>query len=438
MKHTLLFLFVSIQLIAQNNLYTHQVFVLNEGYQDYLTEEIIVPVTLGTYNPVNETYTIVDTIDGARFASDILIEGQFVYVAADKDLLKYDKDTYELISSQEVTGIRNIAIWNDYILISRGEYDPTTFGSYPFESFLQVYDKHDLSFVHQFDTINGPKWSAQNIQIVDDKAFVTINNGFQWGSEKGLIAEVDLELLNYVAEYDLGVDGKNPDNLMKSNGFLYTVNNKDWNSSSISKMDLTTGDITTTNLSTSSTNGCGTSCMRFNDKIYYQHLYGTNLYVFDVMSNQTIDSINTLNLSYYGLDVDSVNNIMYASVTDFLSSGYVQLIDENNVVVGSFDASVSPGNFAFDIREDNINILENNKSYFSIYPNPASDYCNIVYNNVQNCSIEILDVLGNIVLNKKISEEHTKLKLNTLNKGFYIINLYSSKVLIGSDPLILN
>ena len=113
MKHTLLFLFVSIQLVAQNNLYTHQVFVLNDGYQDYVTEEIIVPVTLGTYDPVNETYTIVDTIDGARFASDILIEGQFVYVAADKDLLKYDKDTYQLISSQQVIGIRNIAIWND-------------------------------------------------------------------------------------------------------------------------------------------------------------------------------------------------------------------------------------------------------------------------------------------------------------------------------------
>ena len=77
---------------AQN--YVHQVLVLNEGYFDYATNQSVVPPTIGSYDPVTQIYTTVDTISGARFASDMIIEGEYIYVAADNHLYKYNKNDY--------------------------------------------------------------------------------------------------------------------------------------------------------------------------------------------------------------------------------------------------------------------------------------------------------------------------------------------------------
>ena len=60
--------------------YVHQVLVLNEGYFDYTTQQIIEPVTIGSYNPISQLYTEVLSIDSARFASDMIIDGECFYV----------------------------------------------------------------------------------------------------------------------------------------------------------------------------------------------------------------------------------------------------------------------------------------------------------------------------------------------------------------------
>ena len=92
---TLFFFFASCALYAQN--YVHQVLVLNEGYFNYATQEIESPVSIGSFNPINQVYTEIAIIDDARFASDLIIDGSFFYVAADNRISKYNLDTYELI-----------------------------------------------------------------------------------------------------------------------------------------------------------------------------------------------------------------------------------------------------------------------------------------------------------------------------------------------------
>ena len=92
-----LFFFTSIILTSQS--YVKQVFVLNEGYFDYTLNQIVEPVTIASYDPLSSTYTLVDTLNGARFASDLIIDDNFIYIAADNMLYKYDKDSYNLIMS---------------------------------------------------------------------------------------------------------------------------------------------------------------------------------------------------------------------------------------------------------------------------------------------------------------------------------------------------
>ena len=358
MKKSLLFLLVLFLQITSTKAqeYVHQVFVLNEGYFDYTLNESVVPPTIGSYNPSTQTYINVDTLHASRFASDLVVDESYFYVAADNMLYKYDKNSYVLIGSQQIDGIRNIAVWNDKIIVSRGDYDNTTFSPILFNSYLQVYNISDLSLYIEIDTITGPKWAAQNLIINDDKLYVAINNAYEWGNEKGLVGILDLNTFTYLNEIDLGLDGINPDNMMRSGDHIYTINNKDWSGSSISQLSLLTNSVTTTNLAAAPT-GCGTSCLRDN-KINYQISGDSILNEWNLSTLPSTGSPLPINQSFYDLSYDPVNNLLYASITDYATFGSINIYNQNNSLVSSFSCGISAGTIVFDIRNLPTSIYE--------------------------------------------------------------------------------
>ena len=329
--------------IAQNQV--HQVLILNEGLYGYDSL-----VTVGSYDPLTETYTKVIEIDSSRFASDLIIDSTFFYVAADNKILKYHLDTYELISQVNIDGVRNLAIYNNYLFASRGEYDPVTWGAVQYNSYLHVYDKHNLSYVTEFDTINGPKATTQNLIVDNGKLYVAINNGFAWGNEEGLVGVIDATSLDYISEFDLGDDGKNPDNMMIHDNNLYTVNNKDWSGSSISQINLETGTVVTKNISAAPT-GCGTSCLRAG-KIIYQISQDSLLFQWDPMGEGE-DNSSEIGLfdNFYELAEDKINSKFYASSTDYSTYGNIHIYDENYILESTFTTGISPGTIVFDLRQ---------------------------------------------------------------------------------------
>lgn len=337
MKKLLFMLLIGTQaLFAQD--YVNQVLVLNEG--KFGQNEF--PVTLGSYDPVTQNYEVVATIEGARFASDMVIDGDNIFVMADTLLLKYDLNSFEVLSTQTVVGGRNIAIVDDKVFITRGEY------GVDFSSYLQVFSKSDLEFISELDTVSGPKWTTQNMVSHDGKLFVAINNGFNLGQEKSLIGVIDISTMSYLEEIDLGPDGTNPDNMVLNGDYIYTVNNKNWSGASFSKVDLSTYSSTTINISDVST-GCGTSCLR-GDRINFQLsmdsvLYEWNPETFD-NSGVYLGTIET----FYGLAHDDINNYLYASTTDYTTYGKIGIYDADNTLVSEFDCGVSPGTIVFDVR----------------------------------------------------------------------------------------
>ena len=348
MKSLLFFLSVIIVQVCAAQNYVHQVLVLNEGYFDYTLNQSIEPVTIGSYNPISQQYIIIDTIQGARFASDLIIDDYHFYVAADNMLHKYDKNTYDLLASTQIDGIRNLAIWNDKIIVTRGDYDNTTFLPIFFNAYLQVFNKSDLSLHLELDTVIGPKWATQNLIVDGDNAYVVINNAYEWGNEKGIIGIVDLNTFSYLNEIDLGINGKNPDNMVLEDDYIYTINNKDWSSSSISQVSLLTYSSITINIASTST-GCGTSCLR-DGKINYQISGDTLLYEWDILTLPITGTSLGLNKNFYDLSYDKINNLLYASSTDYSTYGDINIYNQNNYLIHSFQCGVSPGTIAFDIR----------------------------------------------------------------------------------------
>ena len=340
---TLLLFTCSNLLIAQN--YVHQVLILNEGVYSYDS-----PVTVGSYFPSTQSYEVVAEIDSSRFASDLIIDSTFFYVAADNKILKYHLDTYELVNQVALDGVRNLAIFNDKLFVSRGEYDPVTFGAVKYNSYVHIYDKNNLSYLSELDTISGPKSTTQNLIVDQGKLYVAINNGFEWGKEEGLIGVIDANSLNYITEFDLGDDGKNPDNMMLHDNNLYTVNNKNWTGSSISQINLETGTVITKNISAAPT-GCGTSCLRAG-KIIYQISQDSLLFQWDPMGEGE-DNSSEIGLfdNFYELAEDKINSKFYASSTDYTTYGNIHIYDENYNLESTFNCGISPGNIVFDVRQ---------------------------------------------------------------------------------------
>jgi hypothetical protein len=348
MKHLFIIsIFFSFSFLSAQN-YVNQVLILNEGVYDYES-----PVSVGSYDLLTENYTTVVEIDSSRFASDLIIDSTFFYVAADNKILKYHLDSYELLAEVALEGVRKLAVHDDYLFVSRGEYTP-------FNSYLQVYNKSDLSFVSELDTVNGPKVSTESLIVIDDLVYVGINNGFEWNNQEGLVGVINAKTFEYISEIDLGVDGKNPDNIMLYENHLYTVNNKDWTGSSISQINLSTGVVVTKNISAAPT-GCGTSCIR-SGKIIYQISQDVKLFQWDPELVQQEDNSSEIGSfdNFYELAEDQTNQKFYASSTDYTSYGNIQVYDENYNLESTFTTGISPGTIVFDIRQSlSIEELEN-------------------------------------------------------------------------------
>jgi len=400
---TSVLLLISAFAFSQN--YLNQVLVLNEGYFDYQTNQIIDPVTIGSYDPSTQIYSVVSTLNGMRFGSDLIIDGNFYYVAADSKIYKMDLNTHQELSSVVCPGVRNLGIYQNKLVATRGEYLTT------YDSYLHIYDATTLSLIQAIDTISGPKWASQNIVVDGSIAYIAINNGYEWGNEKGLIGKLNLDNLSYGNEVDLGPDGKNPDNLMKSGDFLYTVNNKDWSNASVSKVALNGSSNATVNLQSAAT-GCGTSALR-DDKLVYQISMETTLNEFDINLMNLSGPISGHSINYYELAQEPVSGQLYTSETDFFSFGKIHIFDDNNTELSNFNVGISPGTIVFDVRQS-VGLTEQENSLV-IYPNPTN---NILFlSSYSSGKVRIIDFSGKEVL----SGFEKSIDVSQLKNGAYLL-----------------
>lgn len=385
--------------------YVHQVLIANEGYFDFQTNSIIEPATIGTYNPQTQTYQVTNTLAGQRFSSDVIIDGNFYFVAADTKIYKFDLNTHQEVGSISLPGVRNLAIAGNKLIATRGEYLQT------YASYLQVFDKNTLQLIAALDTNNGPQWATQNIVVVNNIAYIAVNNAYEWGNEKGLIGQLDLNTLQYGSEIDLGVEGKNPDNMFLFNNELYTVNNKDWSGASVSKVSLN-GTVNTQNLANAVT-GCGTSALR-DDKLVYQISMENTLNDYSLLNMAFVGPVAGITNNFYDLAQEPVSGQLYASATDFFSTGSVSIFDNNNNLIYQFAAGVSPGTIVFDVRSSvGLDELDNQ---IGVYPNPSNGVFQIA-GFTSGDTYQVYNAAGKVIFTGQTST----FDLSAFEAGFYLI-----------------
>mgnify|MGYP006892461082 FL=1 len=216
---------------------------------------------------------------------------------------------------------------------------------------------------------------------------------------------------------DLGPDAKNPDNLVKSGEFLYTVNNKDWSGASISKVAIDLSENVTVDLASAST-GCGTSALR-EDKMVYQISMETSLNEFDLNIMNNSGPVNGTFMNFYELKENPVSSEFYTSETDYFSFGKVHIYDVQNIETGAFDVGINPGTIVFDVRSS-AGIVEG-FSEVEIYPNP-----------VQN-NLFISDAINEKIIRNLTGEEiyrfsGTSVETKHLTAGMYFIECNNQSI----------
>lgn len=397
-------------LCANAQQYTHQVLVLNEGYFDFVTQTQEVPVTLGSYDPSTGVYTTVATIADARFGNDVAVGGNSIYVSADSRLLKYDADTYELLDEAEVPGIRRFAFWNDALVITRGEV-----GGLP--HYCEVRDKNTLDLMYIIDSATLP-YSCEAVKVVGDKAYIAVNNGFEWGNAVGKLGVLDLATQSWETSIDLGENGLNPENVMVVDGAVYTFNNKDFTGSSVSKFNLGGSAVEYTN-DVALSSGCGSSAATEN-RIYFMEYAQNVLNTYDLTTAAVADTLEG-SPATYGLIDDPDNGVMYGTTTDFFSTGALHVMNYEGQVLSTVAVGVSPGKLALDTRLST-GIARTRTERMLLFPNPATDLLTVRLPAAStNEPFAVLDAAGRKLLHATAAIGTVQMDVSGLAEGVYTL-----------------
>jgi hypothetical protein len=406
---------MALQVGAQS--YVHQVLVLNEGYFDYFdTQEQLVPVTLGSYDPATGTYQTVATLEGPRFGTDVLVHDGSIYVAADDRIYRFDLETHAQVAVAEVVGVRKLAVWNDLLLLTRGEL-----GGLP--HYFEARDINSLVFLDAITPADGLPFSAEDVLVVGDLAYLAVSNAFEWGNLQGRVGIVDLPSMTYGAEVDLGPDGLNPEKLMLHQGDIIAFNNKDFTGSSISRVSTATQGLAyTTNVSVNS--GCAASLkVEANDQVYFLEYAQGELARFDLATGAVSDTLPG-SPDIYGLIEDPINGVLYATTTDYFSMGDLHVLDLDGNILSTVAVGVAPGNMALDVRAST-GITSATKATFGLYPNPAMERITFSGELPEGAvAIRIMDATGRLVHEEvRALAPGSSLAVDALRPGLYTLQL---------------
>lgn len=77
--------------------------------------------------------------------------------------------------------------------------------------------------------------------------------------------------------------------------------------------------------------------------------------------------------------------------------------------------------------KNNLRISETeSNNFFSINPNPSSDYINIISSTNENCSVIISNALGEIIYNSTLSIKNLQFSISDFPSGKYFVTLSNS------------
>ncbi len=413
--------FICASIIFSAGLMAQKTIVVNGGQFGNSSENVNVMV----HDPLSNSYSVIDTIHTSS-VQELIIEGDFVFVAAQDSIVKYDMKTSGRLAAAAFPGVstKSMAIHNNELLV--GNFYGKSSDN------LYIFDKTNLNLL---DSVSAVSLAAKSILV--QGAFAYVNQNIQssgFSDSLGWILKIDVA--NRAVVDTLRVNAYDGDlgELLDVDGQTFISLNS--TSNTIASFSYTSPQsATTTSLSSDLKVGGRSHYSRFRDTLFTRMDDGIgaiDLNLLQVLDTNIIDTVIT------GFAYDTINHQFSITQTNFFSYQLGGVYQRNGTKIKSLPVGFSPevirsyyGN-ATSIFE----IAQNEEAYL-IYPIPARDFINIEPLDGQELTsdIQIFDLSGKLVL-EKWNNQFKTINVSNLNPGIYLLSLRSKNAVFNSKIVI--
>jgi hypothetical protein len=372
--------------ISQRAEWVNQVLIGNGGkfettppFNDY--------VTMQKYDPATHATSIFNTIF-TQSVQDILISGNYAYVAAQDSIIKYDINTYQRVAAIADSGIAKLGLYNDRLIVSK-QWPVVRF-------YVEVLNANSLALLDRIQFVSG---DCGDVFSTKDSVYVAVNGGFM-GTE-GKLAVINPGNWDLAREINLGTSALGISDLYFYDGNIFSINHTPYGvlTGSISNYNIYTGTFTNNSLNYILGDGLGVI-----DSVLYLKV-NEGVGTFNLKTKQMIDTAlipdpgSASHVYITSGSTDYINDYLYLNISDRLSFGINVVFSTAGDSITSFTTGISPDAIALDYRVPvGVNEPKATLTAVALYPNPVSENVRIQYFGEGNIlEYSVMDLTGRTV-----------------------------------------
>jgi hypothetical protein len=399
-------------------------------------QEIIV-VNGGVFNSANYANISVQDLSGGTLISmdtiyttsiqDIVVDGQFAYVAAQDSIVKYDLATYSRVAANAFGAASTVklAVHGGQLLVGNW-YEPWGWTG-PYDNHFRVFNTSDLSFV---DSIPAISKAASDFVVVGDYAYIAQNNAklSGWGDTLGYLSVVDLNTLAVVRNDTLSAAGDEIGRLIADGNMIYALNGP---SNTISSYNTTTFSKTT-QVAAANINPLNNGPTVFADGngVWY-FPFDSGIGSYNLSSNSVVNA-NIVNFTGdFAFAFDTLNNNFCVSHIDYVDQSNNRGItyDLNGDSTGTFQVGFSPEALAVvkPLLGSAAQIATKKQLNYTLYPNPAESVLNIESEGDEEVNVYVVNQIGNVLVQKTLKAGNFSINTEDFTSGIYFITMINNR-----------
>ena len=405
--------------LSQKAEWVNQVLIGNGGrfettppYSDYTTMQTYDPATLAT-SVFNTIYT--------QSVQDILISGNYAYVAAQDSIIKYDINTYERVAAIADSGVSRLGLYNDRLIVSK-QWPVVRF-------FVEVLNANSLALLDRTQFISG---DCGEVYASKDSVYVAVNGGFL-GTE-GKLAVINPTNWDLAREINFGTQAVGIFDLFFFDGNIFSINRTPYGAGevgSITAYNIYNFNFTNTVLSYTLADGLGVI-----DSVLYlkvnEGVGSFNLKTKQMIDPELIPDPGSANHVYITSGAtDYINDHLYLNIGDRLAWGINVVATTAGDSVTSFATGISADAIALDYRVP-VGIDESRikTASVAIYPNPVSGQARIQYFGEGSIvEYSVMDLTGRTLSNSTWNGTETVavIDCSAFPSGIYFLTLKTDR-----------
>ncbi len=399
-------LFLANAALAQTP-YLKEVFILNGGQYGNPQEDVVL---IGV-DPATGTTRTSDTIH-TESIQDLLIDGDFAFVAAQDSLVKIDLSDLSRVAAVAFPGASTnvLATYQNQLLVAN--FHSQT------DSNLYVFNKTTLALEH---IVGGILQGVKGIAIIGDTAYLAQNlTSSSWSDSAGYLALVYLPTGTFVKNIP-GDNVSDIGNLFVHNGNIVGLGSA---SDKLTTYSPANGTLQQDALGIDLEGSYGSKLQLVGDTLFA--IFGGKIGSYNLATQSVINAsiVDTLITAFA---YDTLNGDFYVTQTDYFSYTRGIVFNNNGTAIDTFPVGYSPEviklHYGTFVGVEEIAVTE-----FTLYPNPTTGNLWVRLDNSETATLLLRDFTGRVLQTLDVAVgTPTSVDLSNLATGIYLLQSTDGK-----------